>query len=110
MKRYTLNKKEILSLIQKLDDSLLGKKELEAKEIELTIHTGNYNRRVKYNEKDFDVLVISLGDDGHTRYFAIPASALPDNDSIHLIYAPVSKEVGWSPRSLQNVVEITSVK
>ncbi len=110
MKRYILNKKEILSVIQKLGGSLSGKKELEVKEIELTIHPENYNRRVKYKEKDFDVLVVSLDDKGDIRYFAIPASALPDNDSIHLKYDPVSKKVGWSPQSLQNVIEITFIK
>lgn len=110
MKRYTLDKKEIVSAIQKLDGSLSGKKELEAKEIELTIHAGNYNRRVRYKEKDFDVLVVSLDDNGHTRYFAIPVSALSDKDSIHLKYAPTSKEVSWSPKLLQNVIEITSIK
>ena len=33
---------------------------LKIKEIELQLHEGNYNRRVKYNEKDFDILVISF--------------------------------------------------
>ena len=33
---------------------------LKIKEIELQLHDGNYNRRVQYNEKDFDILVISF--------------------------------------------------
>ena len=30
---------------------------LKIKEIELQLHDGNYNRRVQYNEKDFDILL-----------------------------------------------------
>ncbi len=33
---------------------------LKIKEIELQLHDGNYKRRVQYNEKDFDILVISF--------------------------------------------------
>ena len=33
---------------------------LKIKEIELQLHEGNYNRRVQYNEKDFDILVVSF--------------------------------------------------
>lgn len=86
MKRYTLN----------------------IKEIELKIHHGNYNRRVKYNKKDFDILVVSVLDDKVKRYFAIPVEILPSNDSIHLVYNPFTKEVQWSPR-IDNVIEITNM-
>lgn len=40
MKRYTVNNKEV-------------------KEIELEIHPTNYHRRVKYKQKDFDILKLS---------------------------------------------------
>lgn len=33
---------------------------LKIKEIELQLHEGNYNRRVQYNEKDFDILLSAL--------------------------------------------------
>ena len=35
---------------------------LKIKEIELQLHDGNYNRRVQYNEKDFDILVVSFNE------------------------------------------------
>ena len=62
---------------------------LKIKEIELQLHEGNYNRRVKYNEKDFDILVISFKEKADSiRRFAISAKCLPNSDSIHLILNP----------------------
>lgn len=111
MKRYDVNVQEIgLEIIRKLDINLITKRVLDVKEIELTLHPGNYKRRVRYNEKNFDVLVVSFNDNGNVRYFAAPVKALPDNDSIHLKYDPLSKEVGWSPKSVHNVIEITSLR
>lgn len=78
------------------------------KEIELEIHPGNYRRRVRYNNKDFDFLVVSIKDETGKRYFTIPASILPDNDSIHVIYDPLSKNIHWTPQ-LNEVVEVTKL-
>lgn len=78
---------------------------MEVKEIELEIHPGNYRRRVRYNQKDFDILVVSLQDDEEKRYFAIAVNYLPDTDSIHLIYDPSTRGVRWSPAFLDDVVE-----
>ena len=62
---------------------------LKIKEIELQLHEGNYNRRVQYNEKDFDILVISFKEKADSiRRFAISAKCLPNSDSIHLILNP----------------------
>ena len=56
---------------------------LKIKEIELQLHDGNYNRRVQYNEKDFDILVISFKEKADLiRKFAISANCLPNSDSI----------------------------
>ena len=78
------------------------------KEIELEIHQGNYRRRVKYNNKDFNFLVVSLKIETEKRYFALSASILPDNDSIHIIYDPQSKTIQWSPE-LNEIVEVTKL-
>lgn len=86
MKRYTVNNKEV-------------------KEIELEVHPTNYHRRVKYKQKDFDILVVSLQDEEEKRYFAIEVNYLPDTDSIHLIYDPSNRNVRWSPALLDNIVE-----
>ena len=74
------------------------------------IHEGNYNRRVKYKDKNkngFDVLVINLDDGCTNRSFQIDAKYLPETDSIHLKYNPISHEVSWSPKEIINhVVEV----
>ncbi|CUQ51714.1 hypothetical protein [Parabacteroides distasonis] len=76
------------------------------KEIEIKIHQGNYRRRVKYDNKDFDLLVISIEDETEKRYFALSASILPDKDSIHINYDPISKNIQWSPL-LNEIIEVT---
>ena len=62
---------------------------LKIKEIELQLHDGNYNRRVQYNEKDFDILVINFkGKADLIRKFAISCKLFTNSDSIHLIFDP----------------------
>ena len=78
---------------------------MNVKEIELEIHSGNNRRRVKYDKKDFDILVVRLQDKKGVRYFAMFAENLPDTDSIHLIYDPETGDVRWSPAFLDNIVE-----
>lgn len=78
------------------------------KEIELEIHQGNYRRRVKYDNKDFDFLVVSIKDETGKRYFALSARILPDKDSIHMIYDPLSKNIQWSPK-LNGIVDVTKL-
>ena len=74
---------------------------LKIKEIELQLHEGNYNRRVKYNEKDFDILVISFKEKADSiRKFAISATCLPNSDSIHLIFDPNTRIVRFSPQEI----------
>ena len=74
---------------------------MKTKTINLTIHDGNYKRRVKYNDsKEFDTLVINLQDDIKTRSFQIDSNFLSDKDSIHLLYNPVTREVNWSPKEI----------
>lgn len=74
---------------------------LKIKEIELQLHDGNYNRRVKYNEKDFDILVISFKEKADSiRKFAISAKCLPNSDSIHLIFDPNTHKVSFSPQEI----------
>lgn len=81
---------------------------LKIKEIELQLHEGNYNRRVKYNEKDFDILVISFKEKADLirkfaisiRKFAISANCLPNSDSIHLIFDPNTHKVSFSPQEI----------
>ncbi len=77
---------------------------LKIKEIELQLHEGNYNRRnrrVKYNEKDFDILVISFKEKADSiRRFAISAKCLPNSDSIHLIFDPNTRIVRFSPQEI----------
>lgn len=48
----------------------------------ITFHEGNTRRRVKYNQKDFDVLVVSFTLLNDTRLFEIPVECLPDKDSL----------------------------
>lgn len=73
---------------------------LKIKEIELQLH-GNYNRRVQYNEKDFDILVISFKEKADSiRKFAISAKCLPNSDSIHLIFDPNTRIVRFSPQEI----------
>ena len=73
---------------------------LKIKEIELQLH-GNYNRRVQYNEKDFDILVISFKEKADSiRRFAISAKCLPNSDSIHLIFDPNTRIVRFSPQEI----------
>ena len=77
------------------------------KRVNLTFHGVNNNRRVWYNQKDFDVLVVSFTVDDNTRLFEIPVDCLPNKDSIHLKYDPFSKSISWSPKNIgQYVVEI----
>mgnify|MGYP000850866957 FL=1 len=74
---------------------------LKIKEIELQLHEGNYNRRVKYNEKDFDILVISFKEKVDLiRKFAISANCLPNSDSIHLIFDPNTRIIRFSPQEI----------
>ena len=77
------------------------------KEIELEIHQRNYRRRVKYDNKDFDILVVSIKNETDKRYFALSASILPDKDSIHLLHHPLSKNIQWSPQ-LSEIIEVTN--
>lgn len=73
----------------------------------LTYHEGNNNRRVKYNQKDFDVLVVSFTVDNNTRLFEIPVDCLPDKDSIHLKYDPTTNSITWSPQNIApHIVEV----
>ena len=78
---------------------------LKVKEIDLTFHPGNNNRRVKYNEKDFDLLLIRFSVDGKDLLFAVKAEDLPDKDSIHLKYNPINHQVSWSPQYLDGCVK-----
>ena len=74
---------------------------LKIKEIELQLHDGNYNRRVRYNEKDFDILVISFKEKTDLiRKFAISANCLPNSDPIHLIFDPNTHKVSFSPQEI----------
>ena len=75
------------------------------KEIHLTIHSGNYLRRVRYGIVDFDILTVKLSDSVSERLFAIKATDLPLVDSIHLKYNPVNRTVSWSPKSINSSVE-----
>ena len=74
----------------------------------LEIHEGNYNRRVRYNDKkEFDVLIVNLNDGYTNRSFQIDAKHLPETDSIHLKYDPISHNVSWSPKEIiSHVVEV----
>lgn len=78
---------------------------MNTKIINLSIHDGNYRRRVRYNEKTFTNLVVNLTDDKGTRAFEISANSLPDSDSIHLLYEPVTGKVSWSPVSINSVAK-----
>lgn len=82
---------------------------MNSKNINLTIHEGNYNRRVKYNDRNgFDILIVNLQDGNTNRSFQIDSTYLPDNDSIHLKYNPITREVTWSPKELES--HITEIK
>ncbi len=77
------------------------------KRVYLTYHGSNGNRRVRYNQKDFDVLEVSFTVDDKTRIFHIPAKNLPVTDSIHLKYDSLTKSISWSPKDiLPYVVEV----
>lgn len=77
-------------------------------ETHITIHENLSNRRVRYNEKDFDVLVVTVTKNGASRQFAIKSENLPETDSIHLSY--VDKNVTWAPKEISEyVVEITGL-
>lgn len=78
---------------------------LKIKEIDLVYHPGNNNRRVRYNDKDFDVLLIRFSNDFKEFLFAIKADNLPDTDSIHLVYNPINHQVTWSPKSLDGYIK-----
>ena len=78
---------------------------LKIKEIELHYHPGNNNRRVKYNDKDFDILMIRFSFEDKELLFAIRATELPDTDSIHLRYDPICKCVNWSPKALEKCMK-----
>ncbi|WP_456100096.1 hypothetical protein [Prevotella jejuni] len=83
---------------------------LKIKEIELQLHEGNYNRRVQYNEKDFDILVISFKEKADSiRRFAISAKCLPNSDSIHLIFDSNTHKVNFSVPQVQHRTAIPSV-
>ena len=81
---------------------------MKIKTINLSIHEGNYNRRVKYNDKtEFDVLIVHLQNGFNTRTFQIESKYLTENDSIHLKFNPETQEVSWSPKSIiSHVVEL----
>lgn len=81
---------------------------LKIKEIELQLHEGNYNRRVQYNEKDFDILVISFKEQADSiRRFAISANCLPNRDSIHLKFDPKTHMVSFSPQEINtNIINV----
>ena len=79
------------------------------KRVDLEIHEGNYNRRVKYGNVDFDILIVSLKDKNVIRYFCISKDFLPETDSVHLKYNPSNKSVSWSPQNIiPHVVELTN--
>ena len=74
-----------------------------------TIHTEKENvnryRSIKYNEIDFDVLMIEITANGRSRYFAIPATALPKTtNSIHFTYYSPS-DIRWSPANISDCIE-----
>lgn len=78
------------------------------RQCDITIHTEkekvNRHRRVKYNNIDFDVLIVTITDNGKTRYFAILAEDLPkDKDSIHFTYNSPN-DIRWSPKSIESLV------
>ena len=74
---------------------------LKIKEIELQLHDGNYNRRVRYNEKDFDILVISFKEKTDLiRKLSISANCLTISYSIHLIFDPNTYKVSFSPQEI----------
>jgi len=81
---------------------------LKIKEIELQLHEGNYNRRVQYNEKDFDILVISFKERADLiRRFAISANCLPNRDFIHLKFEPQTHAVNFLPQEINtNIINV----
>lgn len=99
----------ILRAVYEYEQKLLEKpKEPIAKWCNITIHTEkapvNTHRRVNYNNIDFDVLVVTITDNGKTRYFAILAEDLPtDKGFIHFTYNSPN-DIRWSPKSLDNHV------
>ena len=98
---FLLNSIQLLSMKQFL---------LKIKEIDLVYHPGNNSRRVRYNDKDFDVLLIRFSVDNKEFLFAIKADHLPDTDSIHLVYNSLNHQVTWSPKSLDgNIKDLTGL-
>lgn len=88
----------------------MGQKEytVKIKRVGLMIHEGNDNRRAKYGNIDFDILVVSLQDKNGKRYFGISKKDLPETDSIHLKYNSSDGTVSWSPKEIiPHVVELT---
>lgn len=81
---------------------------MKNKIINLQIHDGNYNRRVKYNDKnEFDLLIINFQDGVKIRTFQVESKYLPETDSIHLKYNPENHEIKWSPRIIiSHIVEL----
>lgn len=78
------------------------------KTVNLSYHeeSGNANRRVKYGDKNsFSRLVVSFSDGTTTRHFEFDASDLPDTDSIHLKFNPVTKSIAWSPKHIDSKVK-----
>lgn len=78
------------------------------RQCDIIIHTEkekvNRHRRVKYNTIDFDVLVVTITENGKTRYFAILAEDLPrETDSIHFTYNSPN-DIRWSPKNIENHV------
>ena len=83
---------------------------VKIKRVDLVIHGENYNRRVKHNNTDFDILVVCLKDKKGIRYFGISKKNLSSNDSIHLKYNPSNESVSWSPKEIiPHVVELTKL-
>ena len=81
---------------------------IKIKRIDLVMHKGNNNRRVKHRNTDFDILVVSLQDENGKRYFGISKKDLPETDSIHLKYSPSDGTVSWIPKEIiPHVVELT---
>lgn len=61
--------------------------------------------RVRYNQKDFDILAISFTVQDKKRYFVIPVNDLPDKDSIYFKYNPRTEGIFWSPENIINKIK-----
>lgn len=78
---------------------------MTTKTINLTIHEGNYNRRVRYNDRSqFDLLIVNVTDGTKVRSFQIESVHLTDKDSIHLKFDPDNHSVTWSPKEVNKYV------